>query len=135
MSLPFSPTSAHSFAGRPTRSRICLGKTEIVEFTHRIGLQVDPYAERAHIPDRFEDNCLHANLMKRQRCRQTANAATGDDYWMVHCGAGFDLRTPEHLSYSIAPEASRVITRRQTSALTLAIMAALCPPFRTPVQR
>ena len=26
--------------------------------------------------------------MQRERCRQTANAATGDDYWMIHCGLG-----------------------------------------------
>ena len=64
MSLPLSPTSAHSFAGRPTPVEILLGDPEIVELAHGVGLQIDADAERAHVPHGFEDDAGHADLVK-----------------------------------------------------------------------
>ena len=89
MSLPLSPTSAHSFAGRPTRSRSALRDAEIVELAHGVGLQIDADAERAHLAHRFEDDAGHADLVQRQGRRQPANAAAGDDHKIVR-------HTPRH---------------------------------------
>jgi hypothetical protein len=72
----------------PTNAEIALCEAEIVEFSHGIGLQIDADAERAHIPDRFVDNAGHANLAERQSCREPANAATGNDYKVIHQAKG-----------------------------------------------
>ena len=57
-----------------------LGDAEVVEFAHGIGLQIDADAERAHVAHRFEDDTGHANLMERERSREPANAAAGNDH-------------------------------------------------------
>ena len=71
------------FCGQAHAVEIVLGEAEIVEFAHGIGLQIDADAERAHVPDRFEDNAGHADLVERQGCRQPANAAAGDDHKII----------------------------------------------------
>ena len=84
MSLPLRPTSAHSLRRQAHAIEIGLRDAEIVEFAHGIGLQIDADAERAHLAHRFEDDARHADLMQRQRRRQPADAAAGDEYGVIH---------------------------------------------------
>ena len=68
------------FLGRQAHAvEVGLREAEIVELAHGVGLQIDADAERAHLADRFEDDAGHADLVQRQRCRQPADAAAGDD--------------------------------------------------------
>ena len=73
---PFLCRQAHAV-------EIVLGDAQINEFPHGIGLQIDADAERAHVPDGFEDDAGHADLVKRQGGRQATDAAAGDDYRIV----------------------------------------------------
>jgi hypothetical protein len=56
---------------------------EIENLAHSVRLQIDANAERAHLAHRFEYDAWHTDLVER-KCRcQPANAATGDDYWII----------------------------------------------------
>ena len=83
MSLPFSPTSAHSLAGKPDTVEVGLRDAEIVKLAHGVRLQIDADAERAHLAHRFEYDAWHADLVERQCRRQPANAAAGNNYWII----------------------------------------------------
>ena len=48
---------------------------ELVELTHRVGLQVDADAERLQLADGLEHQTRDADLMKRQRDTESSNAA------------------------------------------------------------
>ena len=80
MSLPFKPDQ-RPFLGRQADAvEIGFGDAEVVELAHGIGLQIDADAERAHLAHRLEDDAGHADLVERERGRQAANAAAGDDH-------------------------------------------------------
>jgi hypothetical protein len=53
---------------------------EVEQFPHRVRLQVDPHPERAHRPDRFENRRPDADLVQRQRQREPADSAPGDQH-------------------------------------------------------
>jgi hypothetical protein len=46
-------------------------------------LQIDADAERAHVAHRFEDDARHADLMQRERGREPADAAAGNDHAII----------------------------------------------------
>ena len=56
---------------------------EIVNLAHSVRLQIDAYAERAHLAHRFEYDAWHVDLVERKRRRQPANAAAGDNYQII----------------------------------------------------
>ncbi len=60
-----------------------LSDAEVVEFAHRIGLQIDADAQRAHLAHRLDDHAGRADLMQRQGRRQAADAAAGDNHERV----------------------------------------------------
>ena len=80
---------------------------EIVKLAHRIRLQVDADAERAHLAHRLEDDGAHADLMERERGGQPADAATGDKYRSVRHAALPSPMPPGFFSFRGAPGASR----------------------------
>ncbi len=57
---------------------------------------VDADAERAHVAHRLEDNTGDANLVQRERRRQPANAAAGNDHALTRL-------TVTHTHYTPAP--------------------------------
>ena len=71
-----------------------LRNAEVVEFPHRIGLQVDADAQRSHLAHRLEHDARHADLMQGERRRQPADAAAGDEYGIVCHGPACYLRCP-----------------------------------------
>ena len=73
------PNQRPFLGGEADPVEVMRGDAEIVEFAHGVGLQVDADAERAHFADRFEYDARHTDLMQREGCRQSADAATGDD--------------------------------------------------------
>ena len=58
-------------------------EAEVVKLAHGIGLQIDADAERPHVADSFEHDAWDADLVQRERRRQPANAAAGDDHSII----------------------------------------------------
>jgi hypothetical protein len=46
-------------------------------------LQIDADAERAHFPDRFEDDAGHADLVEREAQRESPDAAARDQHRII----------------------------------------------------
>ena len=62
---------------------IGLGDAEVVKLAHGVGLQVDADAEWAHVAHRFEHGARDADLMQRERGREPADAAAGNDHAII----------------------------------------------------
>ena len=89
------------FLGRQADAvEVGLRDAEVVELAHGVGLQVDADAERAHLAHRLEHDAGHADLVQRQRRRQPADAAAGDEDWI--CWSRFG---PQPVDASIGPTA------------------------------
>jgi hypothetical protein len=69
--------------GKANAIEIVLREAKIIEFAHRVRLEIDADAERTHLADRFEDDARHADLVERKGRRKPPNAAPGDDYSTV----------------------------------------------------
>lgn len=69
--------------GQADAVEVGFGDAQILEFLHRIGLQVDADAERAHLARRLEHHAGHADLVQRQRGGQPADTAAGDEDGMA----------------------------------------------------
>ena len=50
------PNQRPFFRRQADAVEVGFGDAEVIEFAHRIGLQIDADAERAHLADRFEDD-------------------------------------------------------------------------------
>ncbi len=72
--------------GQADAIEVGLRDAEVVELAHRVGLQVHADAQRAHLAHRLEHDARHADLVQRQRRRQPADAAAGDEYGVIHYG-------------------------------------------------
>ena len=68
------------FGGQAHAIEVGLRDAEIVNLAHSVRLQIDAYAERAHLAHRFEYDARHADLVEGKRRCQPANAAAGDNY-------------------------------------------------------
>ncbi len=53
-------------------------KAQVVKFAHGIGLQVDAHAQGLQVFDGLVNYAVHADLMKRECQRHTANATASD---------------------------------------------------------
>ena len=80
------PDQRPFLGGQTDAIEVGLRDAEVEELAHRIGLQVDADAQRAHVAHRLEDDAGHADLVQRQGRRQPADAAAGDEYGVVHYG-------------------------------------------------
>ena len=107
--IAVEPDQRPFLCGQAHPVEIVFGDAEIVEFTHGIGLQIDADAERAHVPDRFEDNAGHADLVERQGCRQPTNAAAGDDHKIIRHMLGSICNLSNSIIALTAPVASRLL--------------------------
>ncbi len=101
-----------------------------IELAHRIGLQIDADAERAHVPDGFEDDAGHADLVERQGCRQPADAAAGDDYKIIrHTPSPIRSLRTSFILWPV-PRASRPALRRWRCGYCLSADELKKPKFR-----
>ena len=75
--------------GHADAVEVLFGEAEIVKFAHGIGLQIDADAERAHLARRFEHNAGHADPFERERRRQPADAAAGNEHEIVRHSHSF----------------------------------------------
>src|SRR5690606_1368365 len=62
-------------------------EAQLVQFTHRIGLQVDPHSQRPQFGSGFQHQAGNTQLLQGERHAEAADAATGDDYGQGHEGA------------------------------------------------
>ena len=64
-------------------------KTQLIQFTHCVRLNIDAHAKGLDICDGFEHDTVYADLMQSKRNTQTANAPAGNEYWEIihHKGA------------------------------------------------
>ena len=92
---------------------ILLRYAEIVEFAHRVGLQIDADAERTHLADRLEHDARHADLMQRQGRRQPANAAAGDYHRKVRHTQDPVCNLLGSINHRMAADASHLRTWRR----------------------